>query len=513
MQGMRKWGWETSHVIDAAASGRPLLVADWLADQEVGLLDGILHYGFGNWRAVAEHMGDDKTEQSCEEHYTRFYLRSKAFPLPNISGQSRPVTPTPGTAACGENHGAPKPSTMSSYMKQDVQRRGASGLILDGQRLAPADLVGYMPLRGEYDTGARSRRISNREDCGLPCFWAAKGYGHADGSNLMCCATEWDNDAELQICDVEIMEAESGDVLQLKLALLDTYNRQLDERQCRHDFITKHSVQERMARHHAMDRRLSRGERQFRTRMRPYAQHTLPDEHEVLTRAMIRERDLRRRLDHLNGCARTGIARLSEAEGLWRIALAQEDPHLKRDAPISRSVLGSTATPAVATPAPPPAAGPVSTGTGAASCDSTFCCPEPRGPAGAFGGAAAVPPSAPGAVSASVAVPQSLTASLASVRATAAASSAGIDGVPGCVQAQNRLSASEVKACLSMGFTASQYVACKRALILSVAKLASSPLSTIQADAPLRPRLEQHRIQQLHAYILRNGWMSCVSRL
>ena len=94
VHGTTTWGWEKCHVVEAAASGRPLLVEDWLADQEVGLLDGILRYGFGNWHAVAEHMGDNKTEVSCEEHYTSFYLRQKPFPLPDLSGP-RPVTPAP----------------------------------------------------------------------------------------------------------------------------------------------------------------------------------------------------------------------------------------------------------------------------------------------------------------------------------------------------------------------------------------------------------------------------------
>ena len=447
VHGTTTWGWEKCHVVEAAASGRPLLVEDWLADQEVGLLDGILRYGFGNWHAVAEHMGDNKTEASCEEHYTSFYLRQKTFPLPDLSGP-RPVTPAPEKVENAEE--APKPSALATNVKGEVQRRGASGMILDGQRVAPADLIGYMPLRGEYDT-------------------------------------EWDNDAELQVCDVDIGYAESPEALAAKLKLLDTYNRQLDERQCRHDFITKHEVQERMARHHAMDRRLSRDERQFRARVRPYAQHTLPDEHEVLTRAMIRERDVRRRLDHFRGCARVGITRLNEAETLWRIALAQEDPHLKRDAPISRSVA-----PGVATTTAIPAAAPVGAGTGAAGGDSAYGC---QGAPLSTGAAAPV------------AMPNLHTAKLASVRAAAAASSAGrVDGVPGCVQAHNLLSASEAKACVSLGLVESQYVACKRAQMLSVAKRASSPPSTSQADAA--PKLEQHRSQQLHAYIQRNGWMS-----
>jgi transcriptional adapter 2-alpha len=234
-----KWEANSVRVVDTAATGRPLLVEDWLADQEVGLLEGILQFGFGNWRAIAEHMGGDKTEQSCEDHYERFYLRSKAFPLPDLTGPPQPTT----SEAAPEAEASGGADEAKGTSKADVQKRGASGQVLADGQVATADLVGYMPLRGEYDT-------------------------------------EWENDAELAICEIEISGAETADELQEKLTQLHAYNKQLDERQRRRDFVQKHDLQERMARHHAMDRRLSREERQFRTAMRPYAQRTSVEDHE-----------------------------------------------------------------------------------------------------------------------------------------------------------------------------------------------------------------------------------------
>lgn len=133
-----KWDADSVRVIDTAATGRPLLVEDWLADQEVGLLEGILQYGFGNWRAIAEHMGGDKTEQSCEEHYDRFYVRSKHFPLPDLSGPPQPLLSAESKAM----DGASGQGSDEAKAKVDVQRRGASGMLLaDGQTVATADLV------------------------------------------------------------------------------------------------------------------------------------------------------------------------------------------------------------------------------------------------------------------------------------------------------------------------------------------------------------------------------------
>ena len=241
--GGAKWTADMVRVIDTAATGRPLLVEDWLADQEVRLLDGILQYGFGNWRAVAEHMGGDKTEQMCEEHYEAFYLRSKAFPLPDLSGPPKKVAPPPTKPeAVAHDAAAAGSSTVPK------EKRGASGMIIDGNQVAPADLVGYMPLRGEYDT-------------------------------------EWENEAELAICELEMAHSDPPEEYQRNLQLLFAYARQLDERQRRRDFVQAHDIIERAARHHQMDRRLQREERAFRTAMRPYAPHVRARRPRVVTPA------------------------------------------------------------------------------------------------------------------------------------------------------------------------------------------------------------------------------------
>lgn len=192
-----KWNADTVNLIDTSTTRMPLLAADWSADHEVRLLEGILQYGFGNWRAVAEHLGFEKTEQECEDHYERFYLRSKKFPLPDLevgpvevtaaavpaasggrgvspvadASGGRDASPVPDVAmadaaleaaeaAPAEAAPAPAPASAASAStarpkdgKPKQERRGASGLLLEaGEGPAAADLVGYMPLRGEFDT-------------------------------------------------------------------------------------------------------------------------------------------------------------------------------------------------------------------------------------------------------------------------------------------------------------------------------------------------------------------------
>ena len=66
VQGGPKWDADNVKVVEPSIDSGPLLVENWLADQEKLLLEGILQYGFGNWRAVSEHVGD-KDEKACEE--------------------------------------------------------------------------------------------------------------------------------------------------------------------------------------------------------------------------------------------------------------------------------------------------------------------------------------------------------------------------------------------------------------------------------------------------------------
>jgi hypothetical protein len=102
-----RWGPDTVRLIDTSTTRMPLLVEDWAAEQEVRLLEGILQFGFGNWRAVAEYMSFEKTEQECEEHYERFYVRSSCFPLPDLSGPPESIAgPSTGGGGAAEDAAA-----------------------------------------------------------------------------------------------------------------------------------------------------------------------------------------------------------------------------------------------------------------------------------------------------------------------------------------------------------------------------------------------------------------------
>ena len=40
----------------------------WTVSQELLLFEGLLMFGFGNWKLIAKHLGT-KTDKQCEEFY------------------------------------------------------------------------------------------------------------------------------------------------------------------------------------------------------------------------------------------------------------------------------------------------------------------------------------------------------------------------------------------------------------------------------------------------------------
>jgi transcriptional adapter 2-alpha len=59
----------------------PIMDAEWGADEEYLMMEGIQMYGLGNWQDIADHIGT-KTLDETREHYIRFYVNSPGFPLP-----------------------------------------------------------------------------------------------------------------------------------------------------------------------------------------------------------------------------------------------------------------------------------------------------------------------------------------------------------------------------------------------------------------------------------------------
>ena len=153
---------------------------------------------------------------------------------------------------------------------------------------------------------------------------------------------------------------------------------------------------------------------------------------------------------------------LHESDALWRYALLEEEPHARREA-ASRANLA--------------------TGPGAAisGIDAPI---EPLGH-----------PTAQPAMRAKL------------MAARAAVASALPAQAPGVPPPASLLSPDETKACLSLGLAPSQYVACKRLLILAAAAASPGPLSAQAAIAAVRGRVDERRGRQLWEHLKKRGWL------
>lgn len=59
----------------------PIFEADWGADEEVLLTEGLESFGMGNWDQISELIVT-KNKIECKEHYQRVYVDSADFPKP-----------------------------------------------------------------------------------------------------------------------------------------------------------------------------------------------------------------------------------------------------------------------------------------------------------------------------------------------------------------------------------------------------------------------------------------------
>jgi len=145
----------------------PLYEDNWVAEEELLLLEGLEKYGFGNWPDIAEHIATDKTAEDVMNHYERVYINGKDFLPPNEVLSKRDA----------KNNLIIKPSTnktQKSMDELDTKRKKYTKLYTEKKEtnagtnvplqqsvggltqpkdsnLNASEIVGFMPLRGDFD--------------------------------------------------------------------------------------------------------------------------------------------------------------------------------------------------------------------------------------------------------------------------------------------------------------------------------------------------------------------------
>ena len=138
----------------------PLFEDNWSAEEEVLLMEGMEKYGFGNWGDIADHLATDKTPEDLVYHYERVYLDTPSlYPVDEVlskrDAKNNLIIKSGDVAGKGmaEVDGKRKKSKYAN------ERKGAtvggktvqSGLQTKDSGTNAGEIVGYMPLRGDFD--------------------------------------------------------------------------------------------------------------------------------------------------------------------------------------------------------------------------------------------------------------------------------------------------------------------------------------------------------------------------
>ncbi|KAF7803858.1 transcriptional adapter ADA2b [Senna tora] len=332
----------------------PLICPDWNADDEILLLEGIEMYGMGNWAEVAEHVGT-KNKEACIEHYRNVYLDSPFFPLPDMShvvgknrkellamakgqGEDKKVVNGTGISVGDFSLKEESPFSPSRVKVEDSHKAGPTGRLLSGlnsdvdsgtsgisHTAAPAnqrasnatwgkDGPGLSKMEGvrvfltaetsdDRNFGGKKSSSSNNEG---PSLLQLSGYN----PKRQEFDPEYDNDAEQLLAEMEFKDTDSEVERELMLRVLRIFNKRLDERKRRKDFI----LERNLLYPSAFEKNLTAEEtalcRQYEYFMRFHSK----EDHQELLQTIINEHRIRKRIQELKEGRAAGCRTSAEAD-------------------------------------------------------------------------------------------------------------------------------------------------------------------------------------------------------
>ncbi|XP_059282326.1 transcriptional adapter ADA2-like isoform X2 [Lycium ferocissimum] len=305
----------------------PLICADWNADEEMLLLEGMEMYGLANWAEVAEHVGT-KSKLQCIDHYKSIYINSPCFPLPDMShvmGKNREellaMAKEQGYAAPGGVN-VKEESPFSARIKMEDQREENSAGLASVGGSASGTLTGagkrtsgILHSKENHDSikvegGLADRSVGEKKprtsvDEG-PSMTELSGYNTKREEFEI----EYDNDAEQMLADMEFKETDSNAERELKLRVLRIYSKRLDERKRRKDFI----LERNLLHPDPFEKDLTPEEKDMCRSYRVFMRFNSKEEHEEFLRSIIEEHRMVKRIQDLQDARAAGCRTSAEAE-------------------------------------------------------------------------------------------------------------------------------------------------------------------------------------------------------
>ena len=144
---------------------------------------------------------------------------------------------------------------------------------------------------------------------------------------------EYDNDAELLLAEMEFNEDDSQEEKQMKFNLIDIYNKRLTERIRRKEFVISRKLLD-LKEQLRLDKTRSKEEKEIYSMMKVFARFSSPEEHEQLVQGILKEKQIRARLEELKDIKKKGFRSIAELNSELESHSRREEKNKKREDPI-----------------------------------------------------------------------------------------------------------------------------------------------------------------------------------
>jgi transcriptional adapter 2-alpha len=146
---------------------------------------------------------------------------------------------------------------------------------------------------------------------------------------------EYDNDAELLLAEMEFNDDDSELERDMKFRLIDIYNRKLNERIKRKNFVIAMKLLD-LREQLRLDKTRTREEKEVHNLMKAVARFNTPEEHEKLVSSILREKQIRTRIAELKEMIAKGVRTWGEVEDELEGKKKKDDRKKKEDNPVEK---------------------------------------------------------------------------------------------------------------------------------------------------------------------------------
>ncbi|AMD21622.1 HFL234Cp [Eremothecium sinecaudum] len=236
----------------------PILCEDWGADEEQALIRGAQTLGLGNWQDIADNIGS-RDKEEVYEHYVKYYLESKFYPIPDITMDINV-----------------KQETFLAERKRRIEKFREKPLQLPRKPVASVpschEVQGFMPGRLEFEN-------------------------------------EFEKDAEGPVKDMVFDPDDQPLEIEVKLAILDIYNSRLTTRTEKKRLLFENNLLD-YRRLQSIEKKRPKELKDMYNKLKAFARIMTPQDFEQFSKDILQELRCRTRIAQLQEWRSNGLTSL-----------------------------------------------------------------------------------------------------------------------------------------------------------------------------------------------------------